>query len=139
MSTPELAKILPPDTELSRPFWDGCRNNQLLMQHCSDCDRFQFYPRIVCSHCESDQLSWRPVSGQGSVASFTIVRRGISKAYEAPYVVALVDLKEGPRMMTSVVGCDPESIAVGDAVEVQFEPWCSGQGSEYVLPVFSKR
>ncbi len=135
MSEPELTKILPPYTELSRPFWEGCRNQQLLMQQCKDCDRFQFYPRIVCSHCEGDQLSWQPVSGEGSVASFTIVRRGISKAYEAPYVVALVDLKEGPRMMTSVVGCDPESVAVGDTVEVQFEPW----GPDIILPVFSKR
>ena len=135
MSAPELSKVMPPDTELSRPFWEGCRNQKLLMQQCKDCDRFQFYPRTVCSHCGGEKLTWQPVSGQGSVASFTIVRRGISKAYEAPYVVALVDLAEGPRMMTSVVGCDPESVAVGDTVEVQFEPW----GSDYVLPVFSKR
>jgi len=135
MSEPELAKILPPDTELSRPFWEGCRESELRLQHCSDCDRFQFYPRIVCSHCDSDALSWQAVSGRGRVASFTIVRRGISRAYEAPYVVALIDLDEGPRMMSSVVGCEPESVAVGDAVDVQFEAW----GEDYLMPVFQRR
>jgi uncharacterized OB-fold protein len=135
MSNAELTKILPPDTELSRPFWEGCRANKLRMQHCSGCDRFQFYPRIICSHCESDALSWRTVSGLGHVASFTIVRRGISRAYEAPYTVALIDLEEGPRMMSSVVGCEPEHVAVGDAVEVQFEAW----NDDLILPVFCKR
>jgi uncharacterized OB-fold protein len=135
MSQPELAKILPPDTELSRPFWEGCRENELRLQHCSDCDRFQFYPRIVCSHCGGSALSWRAVSGRGCVASFTIVRRSISRAYEAPYVVALIDLAEGPRMMSGVVGCEPENVAVGDTVEVQFEAW----NLDYMLPVFSKQ
>ena len=134
MSMPEIAKVLPPDTELSRPFWEGCRNNELRLQHCADCERFQFYPRIICGHCDSSALSWRAVSGHGRVASFTIVHRGISRAYEAPYVVALIDLDEGPRMMSSVVGAEPESVAVGDTVDVQFEPW--GQG--YLMPVFHK-
>jgi uncharacterized OB-fold protein len=135
MNQPERAKTLPPDTDLSRPFWEGCRDNELRLQHCNDCDRFQFYPRIVCSHCDGDALSWRAVSGRGHVASFTIVRRGISRAYEAPYVVALIDLDEGPRMMSNVVGCAPESISVGDSVDVQFEAW----SSNHTLPVFRKR
>ena len=63
-----LATILPPDTELSRPFWEGCREGELRLQHCSDCDRFQFYPRIICSHCDSVTLSWRAVSGKGRVS-----------------------------------------------------------------------
>lgn len=135
MSEPELVKTLPPDTELSRPFWEGCRASELRLQHCNDCDRFQFYPRFICSHCNSDVLSWRAVSGQGRVASFTVVRRGISRAYEVPYVVALIDLDEGPRMMSSVVGCDPEAVTVGDIVNVQFESW----GADHTLPVFSKQ
>lgn len=135
MSEPEIAKILPPDTELSRPFWEGCREGELRLQHCSSCERFQFYPRIVCSHCDAGTLSWQPVSGRGQLASFTVVRRGISRAYEAPYVVALIDLDEGPRMMSSLVGCEPEDVAVGDAVEVRFQSW----GAEHKLPVFKQR
>ena len=180
MSNSEIAKILPPATELSRPFWEGCRAGELRLQHCGDCGRFQFYPRTVCSHCDSTALTWRAVSGNGRIASFTVVRRAISFAYDAPYVVALIDLEEGPRMMSSVVGVDPEaldlehadsrsadskrtnskntnskstnskntdsetphsektdsaSIAIGDAVTVQFEAW----GEDYRLPVFSRR
>jgi uncharacterized OB-fold protein len=134
MTEPEIAKILPPDTELSRPFWEGCREGELRLQQCNSCDRFQFYPRIICSHCDGDGLSWRPVSGRGRIASFTVVRRGISRAYEAPYIVALVDLDEGPRMMSTVVDCEPESVAVGDTVQVQFEAW----GGNYLMPVFRR-
>ena len=82
----------------------------------------------------SSDLSWRKVTGKGRVASFTIVRRGISRAYEAPYIVALIDLDEGPRMMSSVVGTEPETVTIGDIVEVQFNQW----GEDYLMPVFQK-
>ena len=133
MSAPELSRILPPDTEISKPFWEGCREGELRLQHCGGCGRFQFYPRIVCSHCGGNDLSWRAVSGEGVVASFSVVRRGISKAYEAPYLVALVDLVEGPRMMSNIVDCDVDAVSVGAAVAVQFEPWAAN----HVLPVFA--
>ena len=132
MSKTELQKVLPPETEVSRPFWEGCKAGELRMQHCSSCDRFQFYPRIVCSDCGSKDLEWLPVSGRGVIASFTVVRRGISRAYDAPYVVVLIDLAEGVRMMSSLVGAEAESVSVGAAVQVEFEDW--GQG--YRLPVF---
>ena len=132
MSALEMAKILPPETEVSRAFWEGCRAGELRLQRCDACGEFQFYPRIVCSHCGGNRLSWRAVSGRGHIASFTVVRRGISRAYPTPYVVVLVDLEQGPRMMSSIVGSDPESVAVGQAVTVQFESW----GAEHVLPVF---
>ncbi|MEH6581221.1 MAG: Zn-ribbon domain-containing OB-fold protein [Halioglobus sp.] len=135
MNAPELSRILPPETEISLPFWDGCRSGELRMQHCDDCDRFQFYPRIFCTHCGGNKLSWRAVSGGGRIASYTVVRRGISSAYTAPYVVALIDLEEGPRMMSNVVDCDPDTVVVGAAVDVQFEPW----GADYSLPVFALR
>ena len=135
MNALEVAKILPPDNAVSRPFWEGCRAGELRLQCCDACGQFQFYPRIVCSHCSANRLSWRAVSGRGHIASFTVVRRGISKAYPAPYVVVLVDLEEGPRMMSTIVGSDPESVAVGQGVVVQFESW----GADHVLPVFRVR
>ena len=131
MSAEELQRILPPDTEISRPFWQGCREGELRLQHCADCDRFQFYPRIVCSHCGRSAIAWQAVSGAGRIASYSVVRRGISRAYTAPYV-ALIDLDEGPRMMSSIVGAEPEAVSIGAAVNVRFEPW----GADYVLPVF---
>ena len=133
MTTSDVARTLPPVTATAEPYWEGCREGELRLQRCTRCERFQFYPRIVCSHCGHDELQWEPVSGRGRVASFTVVRRGISPAYTAPYVVALIDLEEGPRMMSEVVDCDPDSVAVGASVAVRFEPW----GAEQELPVFA--
>ena len=133
MNAPEMSRILPPATEISRPFWEGCRGGELRMQLCDACEQLQFFPRIFCTHCAGRQLSWRAVSGRGRVASYTVVRRGISAAYTAPYVVALIKLDEGPCMMSNVVDCDPEAVAVGAAVTVRFESW----GADYMLPVFA--
>ena len=132
MTDTDMARILPPETELSRSYWEGCRLGELRLQRCNSCSEYQFYPRIVCSHCDGRALSWEAVSGRGHIASFTVVRRGISKAYAAPYIVVLVDLEEGPRLMSNLVGCEPEAAAVGAAVEVKFEAW----GADSVLPVF---
>jgi uncharacterized OB-fold protein len=132
MNAPEVAKILPPDTEVSKPFWEGCREGKLQLQHCGECGKYQFYPRIVCSHCGAATLSWKAASGRGIIASFTVVRRGISEAYTAPYIIALIDLAEGPRMMSSIVNANPDEVYVGASVNVNFESW----GGNYVLPVF---
>ncbi len=148
MSEPAVARLLPPQTELAAPFWQGCRAGELRLQHCAACDRFQFYPRIVCTGCGATPLAWQAVSGRGRIASFTVVRRALSAAYEAPYVVALIDLEEGPRLMSNIVDTDvgavagmqagptdewkPARVEVGARVEVQFEPW----GADWVLPVF---
>ena len=132
MSASDLLRVQPTSTDIARPYWDGCREGELRLQFCRNCERFQFYPRIICSHCTGDSLEWRPVSGCGQVASYTVVRRGITRAYEAPYVVALIALQEGPQMMSAIVGAEPGDIAVGAAVAVRFESW----GAEHVLPVF---
>jgi uncharacterized OB-fold protein len=133
VNAPDIARVQPPATEIARPYWEGCRAGELRVQRCEQCARFQFYPRVVCSHCGAQSLAWQAVSGRGRVASFTVVRRGISPAYQAPYVVALIDLEEGVRLMSNVVGCDPDQVSVGDAVAVRFESW----GAEHVLPVFA--
>ena len=128
----EPTRTLPPTTALTEPYWEGCRVGELRLQQCRSCERFQFYPRVFCSHCGHDQLDWRVVSGSGRVASFSVVHRPVSKAYPAPLVVALVDLDEGPRMMSSIVDCEPESVAVGAPVQVSFEAW----SDEFSMPVF---
>ena len=75
---------------------------------------------------------WSAVSGLGQIKSYTVVRRGISRAYEAPYVLVLVDLDEGPCMMSSLVECEPEAVVIGALVSVAFELW----GSDIEVPVF---
>lgn len=127
-----MERTLPPLTPLTEPWFDACREGILTLQYCSDCSAYQFYPRILCSHCGGRELSWRASSGRGTVASFSVVRRAITKAYEAPYVVALIDLEEGPRLMSNIVDCAPEEVAVGQAVEVGFEAW----SQTITLPVF---
>lgn len=127
-----MQKVLPDPSPLARPYFDGCREGQLLLQSCQTCDKSQFYPRVVCSHCGASTLHWTPASGRGSVASFTIVRRAVSQAYDAPYVLALIDLAEGPRMMSQVIDVDIDTMTVGIEVSVAFEAW----SDEIDMPVF---
>ena len=121
----ESNKIQPRPTNVSAPFWEACREDKLRIQQCQSCANFQFYPRIMCSHCGSRSLEWQAVSGQGKIASFTVVRRGVSAAYEGPYVVALIDLDEGPRMMSQILTDNPDGAAlrVGAPVTAIFENW----------------
>ncbi|MEH7177981.1 Zn-ribbon domain-containing OB-fold protein [Neobacillus vireti] len=118
----------------TEPYWQGCRNHELLIQQCSDCGRHQFYPRIICTDCSSKNVKWVRASGKGKVLSYTIVHRAISKAYksEVPYVIALIDLDEGPTMMSNVIQCDPQNVKVGMEVEVVFEDW----SEEITIPKF---
>lgn len=127
-------KNFPRPTPVTLPFWDGCRAGELRLQRCRDCGRHQFYPRLMCTHCNGEALEWVRASGRGTVGSFTVVRRPVSQAYaaETPYVVALIALAEGPTMMSNVVACDPAEVAVGMAVEVCFEQW----SDEISLPQF---
>ena len=127
-------KHLPPINGETAPYWEGCRNGELRLQRCDGCANVQFYPRLLCSRCGERDLSWISASGSGRVRSFTIVRRAVSAAYEpdVPYVVALIELAEGPTMMSNVVGCDPETVEIGMPVRVTFERWTD----EITMPLF---
>lgn len=107
----------------SAPYWEGARCNKLLLQRCIDCQTFRFFPRYLCTQCGSDQVEWIEASGGGTVHSFTIVHRAAFPEFQAqtPYVVALIDLAEGPRMMTNIIGDDALGIEIGEAVKVVFE------------------
>jgi uncharacterized OB-fold protein len=117
------------DGPLPRPdkdsgfYWDAARRHELVLQQCLDCERFRFYPRYVCPNCLSDKFEWRPATGRGYIYSFTVIHRAPSPAFRdrVPYVLALVELEEGVRMMTNIVGCDPETVRIGMSVEVFFD------------------
>jgi uncharacterized OB-fold protein len=127
-------KHLPPINGESAPYWEGCRQGELRLQKCGACGFVQFYPRLLCSQCSERQLDWVAASGLGRVKSFTIVRRAVSAAYEpdVPYVVALIELAEGPVMMSNVVNCDPETVETGMPVQVTFDTWTT----EVSMPMF---
>lgn len=133
--TDKPLKHFPRPTPETEAYWDGCRKHELLLQRCVECSEFQFYPRIVCTSCLSDKLEWVKASGQGKILTFTVVRRPVSEAYaeDVPYVVALIKLDEGPTMMSNVVECDPESLQIGDPVQVMFEDW----SKDISIPMFS--
>ena len=122
------ARQLPPPTPESQPFWDACARHELHLQRCDACDRFWFPPANHCQHCWSDRFSWQPLSGRAEVYSFTVFRRAYSPelADQLPYVVAVVELEEGPRMVTNVVGCEPDAVRVGMPVEVTFTDIAEG-------------
>lgn len=116
-------KPLPTRTAEAAPFWEGALQGQLRTQYCPACRRHQFPPRRLCMHCGGRNVGWQGVSGRGRVYSFTIVHRAPEPAFaaEVPYAVAVVDLEEGGRMMTNIVGCAPDDVRVGMEVCAVFE------------------
>jgi uncharacterized OB-fold protein len=116
-------------------YWQGARDGKLLLQRCRGCGRVRFYPRFLCPACWSVEAEWIEASGRGQVYSFTIIHRPPTPAFAArvPYVVALIDLDEGPRMLANVVAEDALETRIGDRVTVRFE----GRG-ELTLPQFAR-
>lgn len=110
-----------PDGE-TQPFWDAIAEGRLRIQRCRSCGRYVFYPRSVCPHCMAADLEWTDVSGRGAVHAYTVVHRAAPGfAEDAPYVVALVELEEGPRMLTRLLDVTPSDAAIGMRVEVAIE------------------
>src|SRR5436309_10047123 len=110
MTTQTYAKPLPQPDPVTRPFWDSVRAHAMQLQRCAACGRFVFFPRALCPYCFSDRLEWTPVSGRGVVHAFAIPYRHPVPAFQPdlPYVVAIVELAEGARMMTNLVDVAPD-------------------------------
>jgi len=106
----------------SRPYWEGLRQGELRIQRCNSCSKAVFYPRSICPHCHSDQLAWIVASGKGAIYSYTVVHQAFGPfAADVPFVIAIVELQEGARMMSRIVDAPRERVAVGAAVRVTFE------------------
>ena len=132
----ESSLPLPVANADSLPYWNAARQRRLLIRKCNACRALHFMPRHLCPACWSDQLEWVEAKGTGSVHSFTIIRRAPMAAFapRAPYVLALIDLDEGPRMMANVLGEDALSVRIGDRVKVTFED--RGEGA--MIPQFQR-
>jgi uncharacterized OB-fold protein len=96
------SRPLPLLSQEALPFWEGCLKDQLLLQHCCDCGAINWLPKSFCARCSSDRLTWKEASGDGVLESFSIVYRPMNEAWasQVPYILALVWLKEGIRMVT---------------------------------------
>lgn len=119
----QYQKPLPEPSAITAPFWDGIRAAELRLQRCLECERHIFYPRSVCPHCLSDRLEWTVASGRGHVYSYTIVRRAMNPAFAAdiPYVFAIVQLEEGPRVTTNIVNCVSDEVRVDMPVKATYD------------------
>lgn len=127
-------KPLPIQDHETAPFWSALRDRRLLVKQCRDCSKFHFYPRILCPHCHSMRVDWAQVSGYGHIYTYTVARRPAGPAFkdDVPYVVALVELDEGPRMMTNIVCGHPDEVRIGERALVEFVPVTE----EVTLPKF---
>ncbi len=129
------AKPEPVTTPETQPFWDGCAAGELRLQRCLDCGKPYFYPRPVCPECGSTNVEWFTASGDATLYSYVITHRP-APGFEddAPYAIAVVQLAEGPRMMTNLVGVPntPEQLVLDMPLRVTFE-----QRGEVSLPLFT--
>ncbi|MGH7210891.1 MAG: Zn-ribbon domain-containing OB-fold protein [Acetobacteraceae bacterium] len=107
----------PPVTPEGEAFWTAAAAGRFLLRWCIACGRAHWYPRATCPFCASDRTEWRDASGRGTIYSFSTLRRA-----SPPFTIAYVTLAEGPVMMTCLVECDPDAVAIGDAVEIAFRP-----------------
>lgn len=125
-----LAPSMTPDTQF---FWDGAKAHTLLIQRCSECGEFRHPPRPMCPYCNS--LAWVPVAseGRGAVFSFVMPRHPQYPWFESDYIVALVELDEGVRIVSNLVGTSPEAVSIGMRVQVRYEEFDGG----LVLPLFT--
>ena len=120
----EWPKFTPLPTEDSAPYWRYCAAGELRTQKCGDCGHVRFPPSVVCPRCLSEQSQWTRLSGRGKVWSWVVFHQAYYPGYadDVPYNTAIVELEEGPRMHTNIVGCENDDIYIGMPVEVLFDP-----------------
>ncbi|MFD5815527.1 Zn-ribbon domain-containing OB-fold protein [Streptomyces sp. NPDC127038] len=113
---------VPEADAFTRPYWDAAAQGRLLIRHCATCDRVHHYPREFCPYCWSEDVDWRPASGRATLHTWSVVHRNDLPPFGArvPYAAAVVDLAEGPRMMTEVIGCEGTALRIGMELEVAF-------------------
>lgn len=132
----KMPKMLPKATPETAPFWEATKKHELQMQRCNDCNRYYFYPRPYCRYCMSENTEWRTLTGRGTLHTYVINQRpapGFEE--ETPYVIAVVELDEGPRLMTNIVGVDsptPDKLKIDAPVEVVWDD----VSDEITLPKF---
>lgn len=126
----EAPRPKPEPTEISQPFWDACARGELVVQRCTDCQTLRHYPQLRCPACQSPDYDWARLSGRGEIYSYTVAHRAFHAAWadHAPYVLATLELEEGVRMQCDLLGVSPETVAIGQRVEVYFED-LPGQGA----------
>jgi len=122
-SSPNYDKPLPEIDADNREFWDSCKRHEMRLQHCSACGYWRYYPSPICHQCGSFEVEWRPITGLGTVYTFSVIHHPPVPAFSAdiPYVYAVVELDEGPMMPTNIIGVASEDVAIGMRVQVTYD------------------
>jgi uncharacterized protein len=133
----EIQHPQPTVNEETRAYWEGATRGELVLQRCKACKRVQHRPRALCVSCFSDEIEHFVASGRGHVYTCTVTYQNGARGFRdaVPYVLAYVELDEGPRVLANVVGCDPRSVAIGMPVKASFAPPTSAEG--YTVPRFT--
>ena len=127
-------KPLPTPKPWSKPFWQGCKRHELLIQQCQDCKTNFLYPKLYCPNCLSPNIAWVKSSGRGKIYTFTTVYNYAPTDFmeDVPYTVAVIRLEEGVQLMSNLIGCAPEQIRCDMDVEVVFDDVTE----DFTLPKF---
>ena len=131
---PDYPKPLPYPSPETQPFWEACRRHELSLPYCPSCEQFFFYPRQFCPRCFSWDIEWRACSGRGTLYTFAIQFRPQVPGFTPPYVTAIVQLDEGPRLMTNLIDVEPspDDIVCDMPLEVAWQD----ATDEITLPLF---
>lgn len=140
MTVPHLPTESPTRGRETGPFWDALDEGRFVLPRCDRCGHVVWYPRQFCPSCHTMGVSWFEASGRGTVYSFTVTRQAYGEWKDAvPYVIAYVELEEGPRVLTNVVGCDPDTLAIGDEVTLVIDRAPEGGAVYRFMPVTAGR
>lgn len=141
MSRPDdivMGRPVPAPSALTAGFWSAARDHRLVVQACAGCGLLRHYPQPMCAACHSTAWEWTPVSGRGSIYTFTVTHQAFHPAWaeHLPYIVATIELEEGVRMVSDLPGCDLESVAIGRPVACWFEDHELDDGTTFTFPRF---
>jgi uncharacterized OB-fold protein len=134
----DMTHPLPYASWETRGWWEGCGRGELVLQRCRSCGNVQHKPRALCVKCLTDTLDYFVASGRGTVHTFTVTRQNMVPPFRdhLPYVLAYVELDEGPRVFTNIVGCDPDEVRIGQPVVADYAAAERDDGEAFAVPRF---
>lgn len=137
--TEEMQHPLPYASWETRGYWEGAGRGEIVLQRCTACGTVQHKPRAICATCLSNDIEHFVASGKGTVYTFTVTNQNQAPPFRdhCPYVLAYVELEEGPRLLTNIVGCDPASVSIGMAVVPDFQSAEREDGEAFAVPRFT--
>ena len=116
----------------TQEFWNAANRGDFVLRYCLECGKTHWYPRAICPHCFGEKMQWRKASGRGTVYTFSVMRRT-----KIPYAIAYIALDEGPKLISNIVDCNLDQIAIGQAVEIVFKKSENGFSVPMFKPLFT--